>query len=312
MKYFLVISCMTMGMSAFGQASLTVDRTTIRIGDQVKATIELRGDMGGEWINKNKIWPDSMKGIEVVNGPDTTAKNTGGLVATWTLSFFDTGYVRIPKLPVTLQHQGRVDTFYTEDIPIKVAAVEPDSSGLLAIKDIYKHPFSIGYYKKYIPHALGLLALITALVYWWRRRKAKAPQPVYVPPPPAPHEWAYAALDELAAKRLWQGGDIKEHYSLLTGILRGYLERRFKIRALEQTSDEIISQLQSIHLSPATLKDTESLLSIADLIKFAKADPGIDIHAATIERVRAFVKETTIAFLSNTEPTTTEGDESVA
>jgi hypothetical protein len=312
MKYRLMISCMVISAVTFGQATLTVDRTSIRIGDQVKATIELNSSLGGEWINKKKIWPDSIKGIEVVSGPDTTAKNTGGLVATWTLSFFDTGYVRIPKLPVALQHQGRIDTFYTSDIPIKVQAVEPDSSGLLAIKDIYIHPFSIAFYKKYIPHALGLIALIVALVYWWKRRKAKAPQPVYVAPPPAPHEWAYAALDDLAAKRLWQSGEVKEHYSLLTGILRGYLERRFKIRALEQTSDEIIGQLQTLKLSKATLQDTESLLSIADLIKFAKADPGIDIHAATIERVRGFVKETTIAALSVNESASNEGHESVA
>jgi hypothetical protein len=283
---------------AFGQASLSVDRTRIRIGDQLTATIELNSGLGGAWINKKTIWPDSIKGIEIVSGPDTSAANTGGLLASWKLSFFDTGYVRIPRLPVVISHQGRSDTLYTQDIPILVQAVEPDSSGLLAIKDIYVHPFSILYYKHYLPHFLGALLLLTGLWYWWKKRSKKAPPPAYIPPPPAPHEWAYAALDELAEKRLWQSGDVKEHYSLLTGILRGYLERRFGIRALEQTSDEIIAQLQSLNLSRATLADTESLLSVADLIKFAKADPGMDIHAATIERVRTFVKETTIAMLA--------------
>jgi hypothetical protein len=304
MRYGLMMACLVWCALAFGQANLTVDRTTIRIGDQVRATIELYSSMGGEWINKKNIWPDSIKGIEVVSGPDTTAKNTGGLEAAWSLSFFDTGYVRIPKLPVVLQHQGRTDTFYTEEIPILVLAVEPDSSGLLAIKDIYVHPFSILFYKKYIPHALVVLLLLIGLWYWWKKRKKKEAEPVYVPPPPAPHEWAYAALDELAAKRLWQSGEVKEHYSLLTAILREYLERRFNIHALEQTSDEIIDQLQSLKLSKRTLEDTASLLSISDLIKFAKADPGIDLHAEAIERVKVFVKETTIAALSITEPET--------
>jgi len=312
MKYSLMISCMMVCAMAFGQANISVDRTTIQIGDQVKATIELYSSMGGDWINKKKIWPDSIKGIEVVSGPDTTAKNTGGLVASWNLSFFDTGYVRIPKLPVLLRHDGRIDTFYTEEIPILVLAVEPDSSGLLAIKDIYVHPFSILYYKRYIPHALVLLLLIAGLVYWWKKRKAKAALPVYVPPPPAPHEWAYTALDELAAKRLWQSGEVKEHYSLLTEILRGYLERRFNIHAMEQTSDEIIAQLQSLNLSTRTLQDTASLLSISDLIKFAKADPGIDLHAEAIERVKTFVKETTLAVLSSVEPETKQDNGPVA
>jgi len=293
----LMLSLMIHTLS-FGQAALTVDKTTIQIGDQVKATVELYSSMGGVWVNKNKIWPDSIKGIEIASGPDTTAENTGGLVASWNLSFFDTGYVRIPKLPVALRHNGRIDTFYTDEIPILVLPVEPDSSGLLKIKDIYIHPFSALFYKRYIPHALGILLLIAGLIYWWKRRKNKAPVPVYVPPPPAPHEWAYAALDELAAKRLWQSGEVKEHYSLLTGVLRGYLERKFDIHALEQTTDVIIAQLQSLQLSQGTLEDTASLLSISDLIKFAKADPGIDLHAEAIERVRNFVKETTIAALT--------------
>jgi hypothetical protein len=303
---------MMMGALGYGQAKLTVDRTTIQIGDQVKATIEVNPGRGGAWINKKTIWPDSIKGIEVAGGPDTNVAKAIGIAASWNLSFFDTGYVHIPRLRVAFQHDGRVDTFYTADIPILVLAVEPDSTGLLAIKDIYVHPFSILYYKKFIPHALVALLLIASVVYWWRKRNRKAPPPEFVIPPPAPHEWAYAALDELAAKRLWQSGEVKEHYSLLTGILRGYLERRFSIHALEQTSDEIIAQLQSLNLSMTTLRDTASLLSIADLIKFAKADPGIDLHAAAIERVKTFVKETTMAAFSSAEPETKQENEPVA
>lgn len=302
MKYKLLLTCMMMGFLSFGQVQMIVDRTTIQIGDQVKATIEIMDIMGGNWINKNTIWPDSVKGLEVVSGPDTTAKNTGGLEATFHLSFFDTGYVRIPKLPVAIRHDGRLDTFYTQEIPILVLAVEPDSSGLLAIKDIYEQPFSILFYKRYIPHALVILLIIGGLWYWSRKRKQKPIVVEYVPPPPKPHEWAYAALDELAEKRLWQSGEIKEHYSILTAILREYLERRFSIHALEQTSDQIIAQLHDLRLSDKTLQDTTTLLSISDLVKFAKANPGIDLHAEAIERVRTFVRETTIAAMISTEP----------
>ena len=64
------------------------------------------------------------------------------------------------------------------------------------------------------------------------------------------------------------------------------------MNALEQTTDEILQQLSYLQLSDDLITDTEQLLSVADLIKFAKADPGVDIHAATIERVRRFVRET--------------------
>jgi len=304
MKYRLLLIGMMMYVLSSAQVQMTVDRTTIQIGDQVKATIEILNVMGGNWVNKHTIWPDSVKGLEVVSGPDTTAKNTGGLEATYALSFFDTGYVQIPKLPVAIRHNGTVDTFYTQEIPILVLAVEPDSTGLLAIKDIYEQPFSLLFYKRYIPHAIIILLIIGGLWYWLRKRKQKPVIVEYVAPPPTPHEWAYAALDELAAKRLWQSGEIKEHYSLLTGILREYLERRFGIRALEQTSDQVISQLNDLRLSDKTLQDTTTLLSISDLVKFAKANPGIDLHAEAIERVRTFVKETTIASLAAVETKT--------
>jgi hypothetical protein len=305
MRYGLMLTCIMGCALAFGQAKLTVDRNTVQIGDQVKATIQMNPGSAGKWVNMKTIWPDSIKGIEIASGPDTTIAKTYGIAAAWNLSFFDTGYVRIPKLPVAWEHDGQVDTLFTDEIPILVLAVEPDSSGLLAIKDIYVQPFSLLFYKKYIPHALAVLLVIFGLWYWWKKsQKAKEPVPEYIPPPPLPHEWAYAALDELAAKRLWQSGEVKEHYSLLTGILREYLERRFNIHALEQTSDEIIAQLQSLELSKRTQEDTVALLSIADLIKFAKADPGVDLHAQAIDRVRIFVKETTMSIVATTEPET--------
>jgi hypothetical protein len=215
------------------------------------------------------------------------------VLATWTISLFDTGWVRIPPLPISVVQNGHSDTIFTNDVPIKVLAVEPDSSGLRAIKDIYVQPFNPGYYKRYLPHLAVLILLITGILYWLRQRKKNRAVPVYIPPPPLPHDWAYNALYDLAEKKLWQKGEVKEHYSLLTAILREYLERRYGIHAMEQTSDEILTQLRNQNLSPALLQDTGELLSAADLIKFAKADPGTDLHAATIDRVRAFVRETT-------------------
>ena len=61
---------------------------------------------------------------------------------------------------------------------------------------------------------------------------------------------------------------------------------------MEQTSEEIIEQLRQQSLSNDLLDDTAELLSVSDLIKFAKGNPGIDIHTTTIQRVRTFVQET--------------------
>lgn len=298
-----------------GQAVLTVDKTAILIGEQVQATVTIPGADVSQWINRDAIWPDSLQGIEIVSAPGwSDGAAAGHTSATWTLAVFDTGYVRLPALMILVDRGGRVDTMITHDVPILVMGVEPDTTGLREIKALESEPFRPGYYlKKYLPHALVALALIAGLLLWLRQQKnRKAVSAPLLPPPPS-HEWALQALTDLETKRLWQHGEVKEHYTLLTAILREYLERQYGIHALEQTSDEIIAQLHQHHLSETLLTDTGELLSVADLIKFAKADPGIDIHAATIGRVRAFVKETAQASrdIMMDEKHTTPGDEIV-
>lgn len=294
------------------QATLSADKTEIRIGDQIKATILINLGEGRELLNADHIWPDSMKGIVVVDGPAWNRDKPESTTATWSVALFDTGVVNIPSLPLVLQQQGMTDTIFTNSFAVKVMPVEPDSTGLSNIKEIYEQPFNPGYYKKYIPHVIGFLLFIAALIFWLRQRKSKRVTPEFVAIPHLPHEWAVKALEDLAERKLWQKGEIKEHYTYLTDILREYLERRFAIHAREQTSDEILIQLRKQHLSNSLLTDTEELLSVADLIKFAKADPGMDIHAATIERVRKFVIETIPAFQQDqTEQAKSEEDEAV-
>lgn len=292
MKGLFIITLVHFGFFCSGQTVMTADKTNVLIGDQIKATITTNLSEGREWRNLEHVWPDSIPGIEVVRGPEIDDKNPASVRYTWHISVFDTGWIMIPALPVVIRKENDLDTFFTTEIPVQVKSIEPDSTGLVGIKDIERQPFSVIYYKKYLPHFLILILILTGLYFWWRKRNKKL-EIVEIPiPEPFPHEWAFKALDELEQKRLWQSGEVKEHYSLLTGILREYLERRYNINALEQTTDEILQQLSQQQLSPELMNDIEQLLSIADLIKFAKADPGIDIHAETIRRVRRFVTET--------------------
>jgi hypothetical protein len=292
MKFIFAFGLVLFWTCLIGQAHLSVDRTEVVIGDQVEVRLRMELRENQRWINQDRLWPDSLPGIEIVSGPEAiTGENTLNSYR-WTIACFDTGIVRIPSLAVILAGQQSIDTQWTIDIPIRVLPVEPDSSGLIPIKGIYQEPFRLGFYKKYIPHLLALLLLLTGIWWWWKKRKRKpeaAPIPVAAPSPAA---WALEALANLEREKLWQRGEVKSHYSQLTDIFRGYLERRYQIHAMEQTTDEIVSQLQQVHLNQKTAQDISDLLSISDLVKFAKADPGMDIHAAAIDRIRVFVSET--------------------
>ncbi len=305
MKSFWLTLIFLIPVFCFGQGRLTVDRSEIKIGDQINATISFELTNNKKLMNVDAVWPDTIEAMEVVSGPEWNTSNQPQVSATWKVAFFDTGWIRIPRLLMVIGDDGRADSIYTNDVPIKVLPVIPDSMGLENIKDIYVQPFNPGYYKKYIPHVVIVLLLFVGLYLWLRQRKSKYVEAPPAPPPPRPEEWAKGALDALAEKKLWQAGEVKAHYSELTGILREYLERRYSIHAMEQVSDEILEQLKKRNLGKDLLTDTEQLLSVADLIKFAKADPGMDIHVNTIRRVHSFVDETTPRHLTSDHDKTT-------
>ncbi|MDB9976823.1 hypothetical protein OAD59_03175, partial [Flavobacteriaceae bacterium] len=74
--------------------------------------------------------------------------------------------------------------------------------------------------------------------------------------------------------------DYKLYYSKLTEIVKSYFEEEVKVDALESTTNELIVKLEllkdagQLDISKETLKNFKSVLSTADLVKFAKSAPG--------------------------------------
>lgn len=272
-----------------GQATLTVDRPTLRLGDHFSARVSVVVPPGSQWINRQQVWPDSLQSVEVVSGPEQTGE-ADLLRDSYHLAVFDTGQVMLPPLAVILFSGDRYDTLYTASVTLTVESVEPDAEGLNPIRDIYREPFRPAYYLRYLPFAIAAIALAIGIWYYLRRRRLVAePRPASAPPL-SPEAWAEARLAELEADQLWHKGEIKTHYSRLTAIFREYLERRYAIRALEQTTPEIVQQLRHSGLPPDVVDDAGQLLQIADLVKFAKGDPGMDVHAQALHRVRTYVR----------------------
>ncbi|MEX0602999.1 MAG: cell wall anchor protein, partial [Bacteroidota bacterium] len=139
---------------------------------------------------------------------------------------------------------------------------------------------------------IGVLAILAAGGYYawkrWKRRPVPVePQVVHIVPP---HEEALAALRILEEKKLWQQGKVKEFYSEVTEIVRRYLSARFSILALEMTSDEILQQLKRVPQAQTALKNLQSFLTTADLVKFAKYRPTPEEHSHEMELAYAIVR----------------------
>ena len=178
------------------------------------------------------------------------------------------------------------------------------------IKDIIEEPLDI-WGDILLPFGSRLLILLSilGLIYYLikkseqRKKMELAPKPEVIIPA---HKTALEKLDHLENAELWQTGNIKEYQSQLTYIIREYLENRYNINALENTTVEIKKDLKKLSLEDNLQNDLQNILQVADLVKFAKAKPGASIHQEFMEKAKTFVLTT------KQEIVTTENQENLS
>jgi len=269
------------------KVSATLDSNKIQIGQQVKLklTVDYRVDKG----KQIKIqWPtiaDTIrKEIEVVSQTkiDTIIPDSSNLfqfrqTKTLYLTSFDSGYWAIP--PFKFIVNADTNGFYSEPLLLEVGTVAVDTS--LAIKDI-KPPFEENYSwidwlkdNMYVVYGTLVSILIVIVIIIIIRYFRKVPPPMVVVEKtkiPA-HIIAIEKLNKLRDDKLWQDNKIKQYYSELSEILREYIENRFKIQALEQTTDEILIEFRNVAVDDESKLKLKQALFLADLVKFAKEQP---------------------------------------
>ena len=259
--------------AAFAQNSMVkveIDTTNIRIGEQFNLKISINE-------TENVILPKlQLKGLEVIDSTNIdTLKNS--LIRRYILTGFDSGAFYIPQQQIFVKNQA----YLTDSLLVNVATVAVDTTKIkkFPIKSIKSEPYTFDDFKIYIYIALAVLAIIAFWIYWFviRKRKEEEEAPTYRTLPP--YEEAIYRLNELDEKLLWQNNKVKEYYSELTEIVRGYIERELKVPALENTTDEVLSMLkdfkdaETIQTSRETIDKLKDLLREADLVKFAKSKP---------------------------------------
>jgi hypothetical protein len=271
-KQILYISLFISAIS-FAQTPMVkaeIDTTNIRIGEQFQLKISVDE-------TKNVIIPRiELKGLEIIDSTKIdTIKNS--LIRRYILTGFDSGAFYIPQQQIFVKNQ----TYLTDSLLVNVASVAIDTTKVkkFPIKSIKKEPFTFDDFKIYLYILLAIIAIIGFWIYWFviRKRKIEEDAPTYRTLPP--YEEALLKLNELDEKLLWQNNKIKEYYSELTEIVRGYIERELKVPALENTSDEILEMINdfktsdTIETSKETIDKLKDLLREADLVKFAKSKP---------------------------------------
>ncbi|GAA4301693.1 hypothetical protein [Compostibacter hankyongensis] len=264
------------------KVSARIDSSHILIGQQFRLLLEGQADAsrgGFSWATV----PDTFNHLMVVDrGKIDTLTN--GAQQTYrqaiVLTGFDSGRWQVPALSFGWKAAGGStppDTLHTSPLQVMVNTVPVDTTQpFRPIKDVRRVPVNLIDFW-YIPAIL--LALLIAFFVWRRYRGRKKPlQERPAAPPPPPYETALKALHELEAEKLWQAGEVKTYYIRLTDILRIYMERQFRIPAMELTTDEVLQQIKKVTQLSQRRETLQYILQTADLAKFAKLQPMQEEH----------------------------------
>lgn len=281
-----------------------IDSTSIRIGAQTKLDIYLNYDASTQ-KKLDIVWPiieDTLKkGIEVVNITkiDTTIpdKNKPNIIQQHiqlTVTSFDSGTYFIPPFKFIL-NKDTTNALFTEPLYLQVNTVVTDTS-LTKVKDIkipFDEPFDWRWYLPYVYIGLAILAAIIILIIIIKKINKKKPQEIIIETPKIPaHITALETLEKIKTEAIWKENKTKEYYSEIADTIRLYIEERFKINALELTSDEIIKIFKSQVVDSESKAKLNQILTLSDFVKFAKQIPIETEHTLTINNAFDFVKGT--------------------
>lgn len=275
-----------------------LEKDSILIGDQIWWTMPIEAGEGDR-ITLPEIPNPIIDKVEVLSPfvVDTLfiKKHIARLEARIRLTSFDSGSYALPYLPVyrngdTLWFKGPL--LYVNTIPVDTAGFVPYD-----LKAQIKYPLGA---RDIVPWAGILLALgliVWFIVYCIRRRRRRLPVFGRLKPKEPAHITALKTFDRIKAQKLWQNNRIKLYYTLLTDALRVYFLERWGIQALEQTSGEIIEDLEreskkDALLTPDALSLIENMLLLADMVKFAKHLPIAEENERAMEQAVRFVSAT--------------------
>ena len=279
--------------------SATLDSTTLFIGDQTDLHLRATGEVG-ELVTMPVLDKELIPGVEIVDRTivDTISLKDGRVQYDQylTLTSFEDSLFYIAPLPFV----SGDDTIWSEGLTLnEVQPFEMDTTDMAItdIKGVYKAPIWWWGIFRWVLLALLLAGVGVAgyylITYLQSRKSEEDGNEVKTEPLRPAEEVALEKLDAIKEKKIWQQGQVKEYYTQLTDVVREYIARRFEVSSVEQTSDETLRDIRPLLNERKDLYDQlRKMLTLADLVKFAKWSTTPDENELSLRNAYSFVKET--------------------
>ena len=286
--------------------SAAIDSTTLFIGDQtdlhLRATCE-----AGEQVQLPMLDKQLISGVEIVDRTivDTTILNDGRVQYNQylTLTSFEDSLFYIEPLPFV----SGEDTVWSESLMLNVVQpfeIDSTDMAITDIKGIYRAPIWWWGILRWVLLSIAIAGVGVGgyyLITYLRRRTGNINETMTTIEPLRPaDEVALEKLDIIREQKIWQTGQIKEYHTQLTDVVREYIARRFDVSSTEQTSDETLRAMRPLLNNQKELyEQLRKMLTLADLVKFAKWSATPDENELSLRSAYAFVKETTKSILED-------------
>lgn len=208
---------------------------------------------------------------------------------------FDSGRYELPPLEFIVDGKKVTSNKVAFDVlPVKVKAddkIDPANGDIKEPFELNPNPEEMeepaGFLWWLIPVALIVLAIIAYL--YMRYRKTGSLLMLSKPLPP--YAVALNKLRKLQGQNLPQKGKTKEYYTKLTDILRGYINRQFRIKTFEKTTSEILKEISEDERLSGYTDVLKSIFETADFVKFAKVQPSVIENSRCLTDAERFVEQ---------------------
>lgn len=286
--------------------SATLDSTTLFIGDQTDLHLRAIGEVG-EQVTMPVLDKELIPGVEIVDRTivDTISLKDGRVQYDQylTVTSFEDSLFYIAPLPFV----SGDDTVWSDGLTLNVVQpfeMDTTDMAITDIKGVYKAPVWWWGIFRWVLLAVLLAGVGVAgyyLITYLQSRKREEEGKVVMSEPLRPaDEVALEKLDAIKEKKIWQQGQVKEYYTQLTDVVREYIARRFEVSSVEQTSDETLRDIRPLLSERKDLYDQlRKMLTLADLVKFAKWSTTPDENELSLRNAYTFVRETTIKSLED-------------
>jgi hypothetical protein len=279
-----------------------VDKSVITIGDRITYSLLIEHEKD---LKVEQPGPGANLGqFEIKDYKIHEPRELEGMIQQqfdYEISVFDTGRFIIPPFPVAFAETDTSREYQIiESSPLEIYVKSVLTAGDQELRDI-KPPQNVPFdYQAWI--IIGLVGIIILSLFGFffyyirakRQGKSLFRKEIVRPA----HEIALEQLQMLMGswKHLLMNGEHKKIFTQISQILRLYLENRYFIKALEETTVEISQSVQQLEMDDHLLQTIINVLEFSDLVKFAKYVPTEKETSDIFDKSIGFIQATQLVY----------------